>query len=95
VLRVPDGIPDQREGEVVETGKKYRFTYRIPGVHQVQRTGVAVFVSESRDALDRPVYAMSGRPEFGTTEVRGDWITQPVQEVPDTETCYMDRKVRP
>jgi hypothetical protein len=78
----------------MEAGRKYRITYRIPGVHQVQRAGVVMFLSETRDGLNRVVHVLSGRPEFGTTEIRDDWITQPVEEVPADTACYMDRKVR-
>lgn len=75
-------------------GKKYKITYKIPSVHRVQRTGVATYIGQHLDGAGHVVLELSGRPEFGTTEVREDWITQPVEQVADDAQCYMDRRVR-
>jgi hypothetical protein len=76
----------------MEQGKKYRIVYKIQGVHRVARKGVAVFLGADKDQLGRTVYTFSGRPEFGTTEIRAEWVSEKV-EVPGHIRCYMDRKL--
>lgn len=76
----------------MESGKKYRIIYQIPGLHRAPRKGVAKFLGANKDGLDRTVYVLSGRPEFGTTEILAEHVSEKV-EVPADTPCYMDRKV--
>ena len=75
----------------MDAGKKYRIRYMIPGLHKVPRQGVAKFIGANKDVLDRTVYTFSGRPEFGTTSILAEHVSEKV-EVPADTRCYMDRK---
>lgn len=73
----------------LEAGKKYRFRYQVPGVHRVPREMVAMFLS---GGLLSSV-SLSGRPAFGTTELKGEHISE-VWPMPDDAQPYADRKVK-
>jgi hypothetical protein len=73
-------------------GRKYRFRYQIPGIHRVPRQGLALFLGANQDALGRTIYVFSGRPEFGTTEIAAEHLSEKV-EVPSDSICYMDRRL--
>ena len=75
----------------MDAGKKYRIRYKIPGLHKVDRQGVAVFLGAEKDVLGRTQYTFSGRPEFGTTTILAEHVSERI-EVPGTTRCYMDRK---
>lgn len=77
----------------MQAGKKYRIQYTIPDLHKVERQGVAMFLGAEKDSLGRTVLYFSGRPEFGTTEILSEFVSEKVQVSIDTP-CYMDRKVR-
>jgi hypothetical protein len=77
----------------VESGLKYRIVYQIPGLHRVPRQGVVMFLGAEKDTVGRTVYMFSGRPEFGTTEILAEHVSEKI-EVPAETRCYMDRKVK-
>jgi hypothetical protein len=75
----------------MQEGQKYRVRYRIEGIHKVMREGVAAFLAYHADT-DELIF--SGRPQFGTTQMKPEWI-HAMWEVERSEKCYMDRKLKP
>jgi hypothetical protein len=63
-----------------QIGARYKVTYRIEGVHRVDRVMVADFLGAEHD--NSRLY-FSGRPMFGTAELAPEWIVSAVQ-VPST-----------
>lgn len=75
-----------RPAETMEAGKKYWIRYRIPGLHRADRVMVAKFL-----AIRGVEVVLSGRPEFGTTELNIGHVLM-VREVAEHAECYVDRK---
>ena len=94
--RIPASHRPSNPVAMFQPGLKYRIVYQIPGTHRVARQMVAAFVMAGRIGTESSNYtevAFSGRPEFGTTMLRAEWIKTSV-EVPSTTKCFADRKVR-
>jgi hypothetical protein len=89
---MPGVAPKLHHG--LKAGEKYKFTYKIPGVHRKPREGLALFLMIDYPAgrRDHDV-VFSGRPEFGTTTVQSDWLLS-IELADPAATCYMDRPVK-
>jgi hypothetical protein len=74
------------------SGRQYKVRYQIPGLHKKPREMVAVYLSFDERPNGLKTYFFSGRPEFGTTEVKQEhilwWIEAPAGMKP-----YHSRKV--
>lgn len=75
--------------EPMKPGQKYYVLYQIEGVHRIPRTMVATFLGD----VGNGGMSFSGRPHFGTTELKESWIKEAVS-VDSSVICYIDRKWR-
>ncbi len=86
-----DRMLEVLEEEVVrrsmEKGKKYRIRYRL-STQKINRECVALFLWTST----RGEFVLSGRPEYGTSEIPNGSVLGWDEVPPDTK-CYHSRKV--
>lgn len=68
-------------------GRRYYVEYRIPGVHRVKRSMVAVFLGVVSDKS----LIFSGQPAFGTTELEESWCLL-ARGVDSATKPFVDRK---
>jgi hypothetical protein len=91
----------------MQIGEKYLVTYRIPGVHRVDRTMVGRFIGTERKdphLIGPTTYLFSGRSDerhgrgtdtthaYGTASLQHDWI-KAIEHKLQSTPCHSDKKV--
>lgn len=80
----------------LQPGRKYKLTYKVPGIHRVPREMVATFLAFDQEGGYRgaQILIFSGRPQFGTTQLKAMYFRTGVVEMPFDAECYTERKVK-